>query len=129
MLLRIIDNGKGKKRKPKKLTQAELEAQAAFKAMQARWDAVPKFARTERPKGMTLFDFPKLETPAGRTNTHKFKSMNANELGLGARGGAAYKVSPQYTGSKMLGVSVLHKSNGIPVFSDEEIKDISKMRR
>lgn len=34
-----------------------------------------------------------------------------------------------YTGDNMLGISVLHKSNGIPVFRDEDIKDISKMRR
>ena len=34
-----------------------------------------------------------------------------------------------YTGDKMLGVSVLHKSNGIPVFRSEDILDIAKMRR
>jgi hypothetical protein len=34
-----------------------------------------------------------------------------------------------YTGDAMIGISVLHKSNGIPVFRDEDIKDISKMRR
>ncbi len=35
----------------------------------------------------------------------------------------------QYTGSAVLGISTLHKSNGIPVFSHEEAKDISTMRR
>lgn len=44
--------------------------------------------------------------------------------GMGAR-----RDTPKYTGSEMLGVSVLHKSNGIPVFSKEAIIDVSKMRR
>ncbi len=34
-----------------------------------------------------------------------------------------------YTGENMLGISQLHKSNSIPVFSKEEIIDIGKMRR
>ena len=34
-----------------------------------------------------------------------------------------------YTGDAMLGISVLHKSNGIPVFRQEDAVDISKMRR
>lgn len=34
-----------------------------------------------------------------------------------------------YTGDKVLGVSVLHKSNGVPVFSQQDVLDISKMRR
>jgi hypothetical protein len=29
----------------------------------------------------------------------------------------------------MLGIGVLHKSNAVPVFSDEEAIDIAKMRR
>lgn len=42
---------------------------------------------------------------------------------------AAKKESPKYSGDAMLGVSVLHKSNGIPVFRKEDILDIAKMRR
>ena len=35
----------------------------------------------------------------------------------------------QYTGSKIKGIGTMHKSNAVPIFSDEEAKDISKMRR
>jgi hypothetical protein len=41
-------------------------------------------------------------------------------------------VKPQdteYTGTKIKGIGTMHKSNAVPVFSDEEAKDISKMRR
>jgi hypothetical protein len=34
-----------------------------------------------------------------------------------------------YTGSAMIGIGQLHKSNAIPVFSKEDAIDISKMRR
>lgn len=44
-------------------------------------------------------------------------------------GSTAPRVSAQYTGTKMLGVGVMHKSNSVPVFSDAEAKEISTMRR
>lgn len=44
-------------------------------------------------------------------------------------GNALLKESPRYTGTKMKGIATLHKSNAVPVFTDEEIVDISKMRR
>jgi len=34
-----------------------------------------------------------------------------------------------YTGDKILGIGTMHKSNAVPIFSDEEAKSISKMRR
>ena len=34
-----------------------------------------------------------------------------------------------YTGTKVKGIATMHKSNAVPVFSDEEAIDISKMRR
>jgi hypothetical protein len=34
-----------------------------------------------------------------------------------------------YTGDKIKGIGTMHKSNAVPVFSDEEAHDIAKMRR
>jgi len=34
-----------------------------------------------------------------------------------------------YTGTKVKGIGTMHKSNAVPIFSDEEAVDISKMRR
>jgi len=45
------------------------------------------------------------------------------------RGLAVKPADKVYTGDAMLGVSVLHKSNGIPVFRQEDAVDIAKMRR
>ena len=34
-----------------------------------------------------------------------------------------------YTGTKVKGIGTMHKSNAVPIFSDDEAVDISKMRR
>ncbi|HEY6436658.1 MAG TPA: hypothetical protein VIY47_08710 [Ignavibacteriaceae bacterium] len=44
-------------------------------------------------------------------------------------GPCSSKPSPTYTGSKIIGIGTMHKSNMVPIFSDDEAKDISKMRR
>lgn len=44
-------------------------------------------------------------------------------------GPCALKPNPVYTGTKIKGIGTMHKSNAVPVFSDEEAKDIATMRR
>ena len=34
-----------------------------------------------------------------------------------------------YTGDKIKGIGTLHKSNAVPIFTDDEAKEISRMRR
>jgi len=65
-----------------------------------------------------------LSTPVGRTNTHHIKSLDT-----GHSGPVSSKPAPKYTGSKMLGVGQLHKSNAVPVFCDQDAIDIARMRR
>ena len=36
---------------------------------------------------------------------------------------------PTYTGGNIIGIATLHKSNAVPVFSDDQAKEISSMRR
>jgi hypothetical protein len=65
----------------------------------------------------------KLSAPVGRSTTHHIPSLNS---GAGVATLAPAKV---YTGTKVMGIATMHKSNAVPVFSDEEAIDISKMRR
>jgi len=44
-------------------------------------------------------------------------------------GPVSSKPSPIYTGTKVKGIGTMHKSNAVPIFSDEEAIDISRMRR
>lgn len=39
------------------------------------------------------------------------------------------KETPVYTGQAMIGIGTLHKSNAVPIFSTNEAKEISRMRR
>ena len=42
--------------------------------------------------------------------------------------GTARRVQ-QYTGDQIVGIGTMHKSNAVPVFSNEEAEDLAKMRR
>jgi hypothetical protein len=50
---------------------------------------------------------------------------------LGSIGGVATKPVQglHYTGDKMKGIGTLHKSNAVPIFTDEEARDQATMRR
>lgn len=39
------------------------------------------------------------------------------------------KDSNKYTGDKLIGIAMMHKSNLVPVFNSDHAKDISSMRR
>ena len=65
----------------------------------------------------------KLTAPVGRETAH-IPSRNTGESGT-----VTYKEPPQYTGTKILGIGTMHKSNAVPVFSKEEAHDIATMRR
>ena len=64
-----------------------------------------------------------LSAPPGRTmNTH----IKSHDSGIGS---ASKKAAPVYTGTNIVGIGTLHKSNAVPIFSDKEAKEISAMRR
>jgi hypothetical protein len=65
----------------------------------------------------------KLSAPVGR-ETAKIKSLDT-----GHSGAVRTKDIPQYTGTAIVGISTLHKSNAVPVFSKQDAIDISRMRR
>ena len=60
--------------------------------------------------------------PPGR-ETPKYPSLKSNQYNT-------YKKEILfYTGDKMIGIGTLHKSNAVPIFSEEEAKDQANMRR
>jgi hypothetical protein len=44
-------------------------------------------------------------------------------------GACAAKPSPTYTGTNVIGIATMHKSNMVPIFSSDEAKDVARMRR
>lgn len=103
-----------KKRKPKKLTAAQRE-------VQAEWDKLVKKYEPKKvvAKQVSTWSQPKVyirETPY-------YPSLNSGHHDC------SKKESPVYTGTKVKGIGTMHKSNAVPIFSDEQAVEISRMRR
>jgi hypothetical protein len=116
----------GKKKGRVKFRNAE-EAQRA-RELDASWKELLKRQGVEleekrRKRAMKAEPLVyKLSAPAGRMTTHHIPSVNT--------GGNATLAAPKvYTGTKVKGIATMHKSNAVPVFSDEEAVEISRMRR
>jgi hypothetical protein len=113
----------GKKKGKIKFRNAEEAAR--YRQLTAEWETLVKSYGTNNKTKQKVEKLSySLTTPPGRiTNTH-IKSLDT-----GHTGAVASKAIPQYTGTKMLGIGTMHKSNAVPIFTDEEAKSISSMRR
>lgn len=56
------------------------------------------------------------------------RNPEAKSLGTFVTGGAA-KASPRYTGTSIVGIATMHKSNAVPAFSQQEAEELARMRR
>ena len=91
-------------------------------ALQKKWGVEAEEKKRKRAMSAETLSY-SLPTPIGRTNTHHIKSLNS---GAGVATLAPAKV---YTGDKIKGIGTMHKSNAVPIFSDEEAVAIANMRR
>jgi hypothetical protein len=118
----------GKKKGKKKFASAEharkaREQEESWKELQKKWAVEAEDKK--RSRGLAAAPLKgnySLAIPEGRNTTAHLKSVNTG-------GNALLKPNPVYTGSMVKGIATMHKSNAVPVFSDEQAVDISKMRR
>ena len=117
----------GKKRGKVKFRNA-AEAQRA-RELDASWKELLKqqgIEAEEKKRRMAMSAEPlnyTLSAPPGRGNTNHIPSQGQST------GVAALRPAPVYTGTKIKGIGTMHKSNAVPIFSDEEAVAISQMRR
>lgn len=104
--------GKSKKRKPT----------AKQRELQAEWEKIVKKYEPKKPMSKITAAPWKPEKTYTR-ETPKIASLPFT----GAP--CTKKDSPVYTGTAMKGIGTMHKSNSVPVFSDEEAIAIATMRR
>ena len=83
------------------------------------------FSRKSPKKVFNMTVVPKLTVPPGR-ETPKYPSLNN---GVDTASATRPIVGKVYTGTAMKGIGTLHKSNAVPIFTDEEAKDQASMRR
>lgn len=113
----------GKKKGKQKFRSAAHAAKA--RDLDASWEELlKKYESKPVPKRAST---PKLPTDrqAYRRETPHIPSLNSPDVC-----GVATKSQQQvYTGTAIKGIATMHKSNAVPVFSQEDAIDISKMRR
>ena len=114
--MQMIHTGpaKSKKRKPN----------AKQRELADSWDKLMKKYATKKVvvKEQSLSDVYSLGKTA-RRETPKIPSLPFTG------GPCALKPAPVYTGSLIKGIGTMHKSNAVPIFSDEEAVAIATMRR
>lgn len=105
--------GKSKKRKPT----------AKQRELRAEWEILlQKYAPKKSIKPISNDSAYFLGKPARR------ETPNIPSLPFTA-GPCTKKEHQVYTGTAMKGIGTLHKSNAVPIFTEEEAIDIAKMRR
>ena len=116
----------GKKKGKKKWASAEAKRKAEL--LEENWQDLLKrhgIEQEERKRRRALesgtYTGPKVEP--FRRETPKIESL---PFTAGPCTKAPDKI---YTGDKIKGIGTMHKSNAVPIFSDEEAIEISKMRR
>lgn len=126
---------KRKEKKPTKAMMAQWEADYASRKREWKRNGEPIISfetwlnerrgivAPAKTVSKTAKNLPTLAIPEGRGTRHIPSLMN------NAAGVATKKDSPVYTGTNMIGIGQLHKSNAVPVFKQEDAEDIAKMRR
>jgi hypothetical protein len=97
------------------------ELEASWKELQKKWGVEADEKKRKRAMSQPTLTY-SLSAPPGRNTTHNIPSRVTV-------GGSTAPVHKVYTGDKILGIATMHKSNAVPVFSDEQAVDISRMRR
>mgnify|MGYP000846678652 CR=1 FL=1 len=108
------------KSKPKKKTKKEI---ADYESWIKSVASMKTTFSSMKSKSKFENKFPDLSIPAGR-DSKVYPSIVTF-------GGTATKpvYGKVYTGTAMKGIGTLHKSNAVPIFSDEEARDQANMRR
>lgn len=106
-----------KKRKARKPNAKQRE-------LAAEWESLLKKYETKQP--VRKQDSGNYTGESSRTFVRDTRYIPSLGTGVGV---ATRKESPRYTGTMIKGIGTMHKSNSVPVFSDEEAVDIATMRR
>jgi hypothetical protein len=106
------------KSKPKKLTKAQEQQKtewlASINKLSAKRYSNSPVIKTSLPlKKMAPF----------RRETPNYNSVDTGFIPCTKR------FQNSYTGDKIKGIGTMHKSNAVPVFTDNEAKEIASMRR
>jgi len=114
----------GKKKGKKKWASAEHKRKA--EQLDESWKDLMKrhgIEQEERKRKRAMESGTLKTAPSYHRETPKIGSLPFT-------GGPCVKAPDKvYTGTMIKGIGTMHKSNAVPIFSDEEAQDIARMRR
>ena len=96
------------------------ELDASWKELQKKWGVAEEEKKRNRALKAPTLTY-SLSSPPGRSTKHIPSRVT--------EGGSTAPIHKVYTGDKIIGIATMHKSNAVPVFSEEQAVDISRMRR
>jgi len=116
----------------KRRKYASADAARKARDLQSQWEQkqkewarlAPNFSGKKVPNTSVPKKFPSYQPPPGRETPHISSLNNGVDTGPAVRAKDKF-----YTGTKIKGIGTMHKSNAVPIFSDEEAVEISRMRR
>lgn len=138
--MQMIYTGTGKPQKEKitKARQEELERDWRDRNKRLKEMSLPKetfeqflewvYGRGKKEKKKTKYGA-SIKTPVSKTTIKEKIDSYISKPADRSPTDCALKPSPKYTGDKIIGIATMHKSNLVPIFSNEEAKDVAKMRR
>jgi hypothetical protein len=97
------------------------ELDESWAKLQKQWGVEAEDKKRKRAMSAEPLSY-NLSIPEGRSNRH-IPSLGQDN------GVALLKPAPVYTGTKIKGIGTMHKSNAVPIFSNEEAIAIATMRR
>lgn len=103
-------------KKKKKLTAKQRELKDSWEKLLSKYEPTKKLAIRKQELKDTYSLKIARETPY-------YPSLNSGHHDT------SKKAIPVYTGTNMIGIGTLHKSNAVPVFSSEEASEMARMRR
>jgi hypothetical protein len=117
----------GKRRGKVKFRNAEeakkaRELEESWKALQKKWEVEAEDKKKKRAMAAPVWNS---QSMGYQRETTRIPSLNGGVDSTAA----TLKPRPVYTGTKIKGIGTMHKSNAVPIFSDEEAIEISRMRR
>jgi hypothetical protein len=114
----IYTSVKPKKKKQKYASaehkKKELDAQALQKAIYSKWGINNKST--------------KLKTEYSLSTNYRGSENKVQSVEF-TGGACSRKADKKYTGTLVVGISTMHKSNAVPIINQQQAEEIAKMRR
>lgn len=107
-----------KKFKSADAARVARELEQSWEKLNAKWKPLQAPVRVKR-----VTYVPERDEPERDVGPHQ------ESLGSWVTGATSSPEAPVYTGTKILGISTMHKSNLVPVFAEDHIVEIARMRR